>query len=88
MLLKGGFTVQPVPAPTSTCAELIRRNNDGGRSQKLILFNETWGLGTHAVYRNVKIQRGREALEDALLEVETQRVFGGGYCSQYFFSFV
>lgn len=35
---KGGYTVQPVPAPASTVEEAKRRNNEGGRSQKLILF--------------------------------------------------
>lgn len=35
---RGGYTVQPVPAPPSTIAEASRRKNDGGRSQKLILF--------------------------------------------------
>jgi hypothetical protein len=38
MLLKGGYTVHPVPAPTSTSAELRRRRSEGGRSQKLMLF--------------------------------------------------
>jgi hypothetical protein len=38
MLLSGGYTVQPVPAPTSTRAEVRRRNKEGGRSQKLMLF--------------------------------------------------
>jgi hypothetical protein len=32
------MTVHPVPAPTSTKAELKRSNNEGGSSQKLILF--------------------------------------------------
>ena len=36
--LSGGYTVQPVPAPTSTSAELRSSRSDGGRSQKLILF--------------------------------------------------
>lgn len=35
---RGGYTVQPVPAPASTIDEARRRRNDGGRSQKLILF--------------------------------------------------
>ena len=38
MLLRGGYTVQPVPAPPPISAELSRRISDGGRSQKLILF--------------------------------------------------
>ena len=33
-----GLIVQPVPAPTSTRAELRSRRRDGGRSQKLMLF--------------------------------------------------
>jgi len=37
--LKGGYTVQPVPAPNSTNDEESRRNSDGGNNQKLILFN-------------------------------------------------
>lgn len=39
MLLSGGYTVHPVPAPTSTSAELKSKNNEGGSSQKLMLFN-------------------------------------------------
>lgn len=34
----GGYTVQPVPAPASTPEEANKSRNDGGRSQKLILF--------------------------------------------------
>lgn len=34
----GGYTVHPVPAPASTIEDANRRRNDGGRSQKLILF--------------------------------------------------
>lgn len=36
--LKGGYTVQPVPAPPSTNLEQRSKMKDGGRSQKLILF--------------------------------------------------
>lgn len=35
---RGGYTVHPVPAPASTPDEARRSRNDGGRSQKLILF--------------------------------------------------
>lgn len=35
---KGGYTVQPVPAPLSTREELRRRKIEGGRSQNLRLF--------------------------------------------------
>ena len=35
---KGGYTVQPVPAPASTPEEARRSRKEGGRSQKLILF--------------------------------------------------
>lgn len=35
---KGGYTVQPVPAPASTTADAISSRKEGGRSQKLILF--------------------------------------------------
>lgn len=34
----GGYTVHPVPAPASTVEEARRRRNEGGRSQKLMLF--------------------------------------------------
>lgn len=34
----GGYTVQPVPAPASTMDDARRRRNDGGNSQKLMLF--------------------------------------------------
>lgn len=34
----GGYTVHPVPAPASTIDEASKRRNDGGRSQKLMLF--------------------------------------------------
>lgn len=39
MLDKGGYTVHPVPTPTSTRAELSRSNSDGGSNQKLMLFS-------------------------------------------------
>lgn len=35
---RGGYTVQPVPAPASTVEEASRSRNEGGRSQKLMLF--------------------------------------------------
>jgi hypothetical protein len=35
---RGGYTVQPVPAPFSTAAEDTSRINDGGISQNLRLF--------------------------------------------------
>jgi hypothetical protein len=35
---KGGYTVQPVPAPTSTILLDTKRVRDGGSSQKLMLF--------------------------------------------------
>lgn len=35
---RGGYTVQPVPAPASKVEDASRRRSDGGRSQKLILF--------------------------------------------------
>lgn len=34
----GGYTVQPVPAPASTIDDASKRRNDGGKSQKLMLF--------------------------------------------------
>ena len=36
--LKGGYTVQPVPAPPSTILEHNKRIKEGGNNQKLILF--------------------------------------------------
>lgn len=35
---RGGYTVQPVPAPLSTNPPTRRRVREGGRSQNLILF--------------------------------------------------
>lgn len=35
---RGGYTVHPVPAPASTMDDASNSRNDGGRSQKLILF--------------------------------------------------
>jgi len=37
-LERGGYIVHPVPAPLSTPAEATSRRNEGGTSQKLILF--------------------------------------------------
>ena len=36
---KGGYTVQPVPTPTSTKLEEIKSKKEGGNNQKLKLFN-------------------------------------------------
>ena len=38
MLARGGYTVQPVPAPMPAKAERDSKVRDGGRSQNLILF--------------------------------------------------
>jgi hypothetical protein len=38
-VLRGGYTVHPVPAPPSTNLEERRRIRDGGRSQKEMLFS-------------------------------------------------
>lgn len=38
LLASGGYTVHPVPAPASTVEEASRSRNDGGSSQKLMLF--------------------------------------------------
>ena len=35
---RGGYTVQPVPAPASTVDEASSSRKEGGRSQKLMLF--------------------------------------------------
>lgn len=37
-LERGGYTVQPVPAPFSTAADESRSNKDGGNSQNLMLL--------------------------------------------------
>jgi hypothetical protein len=39
LLDRGGYTVQPVPAPFSTAAEDSKSRRDGGRSQNLILLS-------------------------------------------------
>ena len=36
--LKGGYTVHPVPAPTSIKLDNNNKINEGGNNQKLILF--------------------------------------------------
>jgi len=38
-LARGGYTVQPVPAPFSTAADDRSSINDGGSSQKLMLLS-------------------------------------------------
>ena len=38
MLLKGGYTVHPVPTPDSTQADKTNNRKAGGSNQKLILF--------------------------------------------------
>lgn len=38
VLLKGGYTVQPVPTPPSTILETNNKINDGGNNQNDILF--------------------------------------------------
>jgi hypothetical protein len=38
-LARGGYTVQPVPAPFSTAAEDKSNIREGGRSQNLMLFS-------------------------------------------------
>jgi len=37
-LARGGYTVQPVPAPLSTAEDISKRNKEGGKSQKLMLL--------------------------------------------------
>jgi hypothetical protein len=37
--LKGGYTVQPVPAPAPMKLDDSNKSNDGGNNQKLKLFN-------------------------------------------------
>jgi hypothetical protein len=36
---RGGYTVQPVPAPLSTILLINKRDKDGGNSQNLILLS-------------------------------------------------
>ena len=48
-LLKGGYTVQPVPAPASTKLELINKVNAGGNNQKLILFKRGKAMSGAAI---------------------------------------
>lgn len=44
--LKGGYTVQPVPAPTSKKLDIRSKPNDGGSNQKLKLFNRGKAIST------------------------------------------
>jgi hypothetical protein len=37
-LESGGYTVHPVPAPLSVSIPIIKRVNDGGSNQNLMLF--------------------------------------------------
>jgi hypothetical protein len=39
ILLKGGYTVHPVPTPTSTKDDRSNKPSEGGSSQKLTLFS-------------------------------------------------
>jgi len=50
MLAKGGYTVHPVPAPCSTNAEPNNNVNDGGNTQKLILFNLGKAISGEPIY--------------------------------------
>ena len=47
--LNGGYTVQPVPAPASTNAELTSINSEGGINQNEMLFRRgnamSWLVG-------------------------------------------
>jgi hypothetical protein len=38
-VLRGGYTVHPVPTPTSTREEANNKQSDGGSNQKLILLS-------------------------------------------------
>ena len=38
LLAKGGYTVQPVPTPLSISPLISKKVNEGGKSQKLMLF--------------------------------------------------
>jgi len=51
ILLNGGYTVHPVPAPNSTNEELNNKNNDGGNNQKLILFNLGNAISGAPIYK-------------------------------------
>lgn len=51
MLDKGGYTVQPVPAPCSTNAEPNSRVKAGGNNQKLRLFNLGKAMSGAPIYK-------------------------------------
>lgn len=48
---KGGYTVHPVPAPASTMEDAKRSRNDGGSSQKLMLFIRGNAISGSAISR-------------------------------------
>lgn len=52
--LAKGLTVQPDPAPASTTEDASRSRNDGGISQRLILF--IWGNAISGIFINIKMQ--------------------------------
>lgn len=49
----GGYTVHPVPAPSSTNAERIRRVREGGNSQNLRLFSRGKAMSGEAIIRGI-----------------------------------
>ncbi len=51
MLDKGGYTVQPVPAPCSTNAEPNNKVKAGGNNQKLRLFNLGKAMSGAPIYK-------------------------------------
>jgi len=54
MPLKGGYTVQPVPAPVSIKAEHKSNINEGGNSQKLNAFNLGKAISGAPIKRGTK----------------------------------
>jgi hypothetical protein len=46
----GGYTVQPVPAPTSTKEEPNSNKSDGGNNQKLMLFKRGKAISGAPIY--------------------------------------
>ena len=53
---KGGYTVQPVPAPASTIEDARSSRNEGGRSQKLILFIRGNAISGAPIIRGMRVR--------------------------------
>lgn len=55
MEAKGGYTVQPVPAPPSIVAEKTRKKKETGNNQKLTLFKRGKAISGAPTYIGKKI---------------------------------